>query len=86
MLVILSLSLLKGLFRADLRQFSFQQSLSLFNSESEIEVNVLTEQITQHTARWPESSDLPGSWQLVRAPWAEGLAAQRDLLLLTLTT
>lgn len=30
-----------------LRQFSFQQSLCLFNSESEIEVNMLTEQITK---------------------------------------
>lgn len=68
-----------------LRQFSFQQSFSLFNSESEIEVNMLTEQIIQHAAHWPESSDLLGSWQLGLGPWAERLAAQRDLLLLTLT-
>ena len=51
-----------------LRQFSFQQSFPLCNSESETEVNMLTEQITQHAARWPESSDLPGSWQLGSSP------------------
>lgn len=51
-----------------LRQFSFQQSFSLFNSESEIEVNMLTEQITQHAAHWPESSALLGSWQLGLGP------------------
>ena len=78
-LVILSLSILKGLVRADLRQFSFQQSFSLFNSESEIEVNMLTEQITQHTARWPESSDLPGSWQLGSGPLGRGTGGSARL-------
>lgn len=72
-----------------LRQFSSQQSLSLSNPESEIEVSVnMADYKSMPLAG--QRAQIPWQWSLSAAvswggaQWAEGLAARQDLLPLTL--